>query len=555
MCRSVAQGLALAGLAVASATCADTTAPADTRTVATVRVDPDSVSIRVGHDLQMTALLLDSVGDTLTGRAVQWASADTGLATVSPTGLVTGRSPGHVDVVATAGTVAGRAFLTVLTPVGWVGPVPDTATLVPSGTLELDVVVRGSTGVLSDRPVIWTSADTAIVTVDADGRLTARTAGATLVTPASEGVTSPNPARVVVSLAGYVALGSGPEADHTCAIDSQGGVRCWGNNFYGQLGNGTTKQDPGVAWTGAMPYPTGVINVGGFIQAAGGGGFTCGLVRAFAGATVGWASCWGTGSDYRLGNASTSDVSSPVFVRFGGLASSMTTGFEHGCLIAEADSLAYCWGETGIGAVPWTSFPSLKFTAASGGYHATCGLLTDSAAYCWGNIVGPGRHDGPFLAVTMGSEHACAIRADSTAVCWGRNDFGQLGDGTTAQRTTPVPVVGANKFTALAGGDRSTCGIAIAGAVLCWGANDHGQLGTAAVGVVCQSLPCRTVPGQVSDPLGVPLAAQRLALGSVHGCVLNADQRVYCWGGNSAGQVGDGTLTDRFMPVQVVGQH
>ena len=554
MCRSMARSIAAVVAGVLTVTCTESTAPpVDTRTVATIIVAPDSISMRVGFDLQMTAVLLDSTGDTLTDRPVQWTSSDTTLATVTVTGLVTAHQPGHVLIQARADTAVGHVLLTVLTPVSWVGPIPDTATLVPNGELALGVEVRGPGGVLSDRLVTWSSSDTSVVVVDSQGHLTARAAGVALVTPTSEGVASPSPARIVVALAQYVALGSGPEADHTCAIESLGGVRCWGNNFSGQLGNGTFKSDSGIPFMGAVPYPTGVIDQGGFIALSGGGWFTCGLVASFPGATTGAASCWGDGGDFRLGNGSIRNVPVPGYVRFNSLVASLTTGFEHGCLIAAADSLLYCWGETGIGAEPQLVSPTLKFAAVSGGYHATCGQLVDSAAYCWG-MVGAGQHNGPFVAVTMGSEHACAIRTDSTAVCWGKNDLGQLGDSTTTARTAPVPVRGGYRFTALAGGNRSTCGITTTGAVVCWGGNDRGQLGGTA-GDVCQGLPCRLVPGPVADPPGATLDAQHLVLGTAHACVLNADQRVYCWGWNVAGQLGDGTTVDRSTPVRVVGQN
>lgn len=553
MSRSIGRGIAAVAVGVLTVTCTESTAPpVDTRRVATIVVAPDSISMRVGFDLQMTAVLLDSTGDTLADRAVQWTSTDTTLATVTATGLVTAHERGHVIVRARADTAAGEALLTVLTPVGDVSPIPDTATLVPGGELSLSVEVRGFGELLSDRLVTWTSSDTSIVVVDAEGHLTARATGVALVTPASEGV-STDPARVVVALARYVALGSGPEADHTCGIDSQGGVRCWGNNFSGQLGNGTFKWDSGLPQMGSVPSPTGVINQGDFITLSGGGYITCGVVASFPGATTGAASCWGDGGDYRLGNGSIENVPVPSYVRFRGVVASLTAGFEHGCLVAAADSLLYCWGETGQnGGEPWLVSSTLKFATVSGGYHATCGLLADSAAYCAG-IFGAGQHSGPFIAVAMGSEHACAIRTDSTAVCWGKNDYGQLGDGTTTTRTAPVPVGGGYRFAALAGGNAFTCGITTTGAVVCWGGNDRGQLGATA-GDVCQSVSCRLVPGPVADPPGATLNAQRVVLGTAHACVLNADQRVYCWGWNVAGQLGDGTTVDRSTPVRVVGQ-
>jgi alpha-tubulin suppressor-like RCC1 family protein len=81
------------------------------------------------------------------------------------------------------------------------------------------------------------------------------------------------------------------------------------------------------------------------------------------------------------------------------------------------------------------------------------------------------------VAIATGGGHSCALRVDGTAACWGDNLVGQLGDGTTITRLTPVNVQGITGLTALAAGQDHTCALRADGSMACWGANGHGQLG------------------------------------------------------------------------------
>jgi alpha-tubulin suppressor-like RCC1 family protein len=144
--------------------------------------------------------------------------------------------------------------------------------------------------------------------------------------------------------------------------------------------------------------------------------------------------------------------------------------------------------------------------------------------------------------VTAGDRHACAIRDDGTAWCWGRNDFGQLGDGTTEDRTSPVQVSGANlpRFAAIAAGADHTCARAEDGSVWCWGSNKDRQLGLAFSG---SDLPPVLTPAQVSGLSG----AKQIAVGRAHSCALLGGGNVSCWGAYNAGQIG----SDRGTPATV----
>jgi alpha-tubulin suppressor-like RCC1 family protein len=138
--------------------------------------------------------------------------------------------------------------------------------------------------------------------------------------------------------------------------------------------------------------------------------------------------------------------------------------------------------------------------------------------------------------------HACQVNGDGTVRCWGVNRSGELGDGTTNDRSSPVSVSGLTNAVVVAAGGAHTCALLAGGAVRCWGLNDHGQLGDG-------TTTSRSSPVSVSG-LGNAVA---IAAGDLHTCALLADGTVRCWGRNDAGQLGDGTTTNRLFPVSVSG--
>jgi alpha-tubulin suppressor-like RCC1 family protein len=146
------------------------------------------------------------------------------------------------------------------------------------------------------------------------------------------------------------------------------------------------------------------------------------------------------------------------------------------------------------------------------------------------------------LVVTAGGSHSCALLPPSgTVKCWGLNSSGQLGDGTTTSRVTPVAVSGLSNASVLSAGGFHTCAVA-AGTVKCWGRNASGQLGN---GTTTNRLTPTSVSG-LSGAVGVSAASD-------HTCARLSDGTAKCWGLNSSGQLGDGTTTRRLTPVTVVG--
>ncbi len=207
-----------------------------------------------------------------------------------------------------------------------------------------------------------------------------------------------------------------------------------------------------------------------------------------------------------------------------------------------------------------TGAPAPTFVAiAAGGYH-TCALTGGGAVKCWGYNSAGQLGDGTrtdrttpvdvlglasgVTAISAGYYHTCALMRLGGVKCWGANDFGQLGDGTHTSSATPVDAVGlATSVTAISAGGVSTCALTNADAVWCWGNNSAGQLGD---GTRTPS----SVPVAVS---GLASGVETIAAGPDHACAVVGGGGVKCWGNNGGGQLGDGTHTTSATPVDVLG--
>jgi alpha-tubulin suppressor-like RCC1 family protein len=202
---------------------------------------------------------------------------------------------------------------------------------------------------------------------------------------------------------------------------------------------------------------------------------------------------------------------------------------------------------------------------SAGGFH-TCALTDTGAVKCWGHNnrgqLGDGTGtdrttpvdvlgfpDGAAVVSAGGGEllgggHTCGVTALGGAVCWGRNEYGQLGDGTTADSVSPVAVVGLTAGVAdVHGGRWHSCALTISGGAKCWGWNGGGTVGDG-------SNTTRTTP---VDVVGLNNGVEALSTGGVHSCAVTVSGGVKCWGMNTTGQVGDGTSNNhRTAPVDVL---
>ena len=222
--------------------------------------------------------------------------------------------------------------------------------------------------------------------------------------------------------------------------------------------------------------------------------------------------------------------------------------------------LASGWGSPTpklIDALMPTTPPVPTLSVAGGSLHS-CAVRLDGTAYCWGDNSSGQLGDGTTiertspvkvplplraLQIAAGGGHTCALLSDQTVSCWGDNFDGQVGNGATGSPVlSPAPVQGLTGATSIAVGEAFNCAIAAGGTVWCWGDNFSGQIGD---GTVVK----RPTPVQVPGLTGV----QSIALGGVHACAVLSGGTVSCWGANLAGQLGDGTTTDRHSPTTVPG--
>lgn len=148
----------------------------------------------------------------------------------------------------------------------------------------------------------------------------------------------------------------------------------------------------------------------------------------------------------------------------------------------------------------------------------------------------------PSSGAAAGGQSSCAVRADATAWCQGRNDFGQLGDGTTTLRISPAQVIGTG-WSRIATGGSFTCGVKLDGTLWCWGLNNFGQLGGA-------DKATSILPRQV----GTATTWRDVSASWQHACATQSDGTAWCWGQNQRGQLGAGTTTTRSSgPTRVLG--
>jgi alpha-tubulin suppressor-like RCC1 family protein len=240
------------------------------------------------------------------------------------------------------------------------------------------------------------------------------------------------------SAASAIAAGTG----FTCALLVAGGVKCWGDNSLGELGNGTT---------GGHSYaPVDVSGLAsGVLDVAAGGLHACAL------STAGGPSCWGANDDGQLGDGTTTPWNVPVEVT--GLSSgvaSVNLGGGHTCALLSTTGIK-CWGRNDFG--------------------GELGDGTNTNRYTPVDVLGLG---SGVAVVAAGGAHTCALLAGGGIKCWGSNGNGNLGDGTTTDRNAPIDVPGlASGVMDVDAGGAHTCAIMTGGTVKCWGFNVYGQVG------------------------------------------------------------------------------
>jgi alpha-tubulin suppressor-like RCC1 family protein len=283
---------------------------------------------------------------------------------------------------------------------------------------------------------------------------------------------------------------------HTCALLNTGGVKCWGNNDDGQIGNNAQSST-------AVLAPTDVVNAtSGIVAISAGAYHTCALT------TGGGVKCWGDNVTGGVGNdTSSNDVLTAQNVY--GLTSGVkqiTTGLGHSCALTTSGGVK-CWGNNYFGQLgdgntdTESDRPvnvvglSSGVAAITAGYSFTCALLTTGAVKCWGDnyyrSLGAGSTENEVTDVLQvtgltsgvakleaGQDHACVVLTGGTVKCWGRNSDGQTGIGSSSTSVDAPPTSGIlSSIANVNPGGFFSCALSTVGDVMCWGNNQYGQMG------------------------------------------------------------------------------
>ena len=410
-----------------------------------------------------------------------------------------------------------------------VGPQP--ATLVPGASMTCS-----ASHIVTNEDV---DSGSYVNTASGDSDQTAPTTSSVTVnfTPDNPPTPDPQPTPIVVrpsvAFTGFIPLTGGEThaiaagIAHTCAITPEGGVRCWGNNTYGQLGDGTNT---------ASNVPVKVAGIAGGTTIVAGGNHTCVLT----GNDV-W--CWGQNSQGQLGDGTTSNRNAPVKVLSG--AVDITAGLDYTCAVMTYGQVM-CWGnndqgQLANGSKTDSTRPALAelitgISNVDAGQNSSCGITAGGLLRC---------------VIRNSTDNLSAQSLDTTLDV----AVNRFGSAVIALNGEGVPVIfkSGNQQTVdnvknvwdIDGGSEHTCALLRDGTVKCWGSNTYGQLGQ-------NSWISSSIPEKV---LNVSSAWQ-LAVGQNHACVLiksdsPSEKDIQCWGLNTDGQLGNGTNVNSAMPVFV----
>jgi len=333
-------------------------------------------------------------------------------------------------------------------------------------------------------------------------------------------------------------------SNHTIALKSDGTVWSWGNNEFGQLGDGTTTN---------RHTPVQVQNLNNVVAITSGNYYTMALRND---GTV-WS--WGNNEFGQLGDGTTINRYIPVQVRNLNNIMSVEAGNSHAVSLRN-DGTVWTWGNNDAGqlsdgtrthsSTPLQVHNLNDVTEITAGFNCTIVLRNDGTVWAWGRNFSGQLGDGTSIsrttpvqvqnlnnitAIAAGSGHTLALRNDGTVWAWGNNNSGQLGDNTRISRHTPVQVQGLNDVVTINAGNSHTVALRNNGSAWVWGNSPGNSI----------------VPVQVQNLDNVI----KISSGLFHIIALRSDNTVHTWGWNFSGQLGDGTIGVSDAPVQVLGEN
>ncbi|HEX3706514.1 MAG TPA: Ig-like domain repeat protein [Mycobacteriales bacterium] len=322
------------------------------------------------------------------------------------------------------------------------------------------------------------------------------------------GSTTPNPTPGLASFpAGTTIVAVASGSAHTLALGSDGTVYAWGDNTYGELGNGTATSSTTPV---AVTFPAGTTVTA----------LAAGYVDSLALTSTGQVYAWGYNNAGQLGNGSTAVAAvTPTLVSIpaGVTIKAIAAGFAHDLALTSAGAV-YAWGYNNVGQLGNGTLTTSRTPVLVSALTAT--------------------------AIAAGYEDSLAVTSTGGVDGWGYNALAQLGDGTITNRSVPTATklpVGVTA-TAVATGFAHSLALGSDGSVYSWGYNNDGQLGTGSTAVA-------GAPAAVSLPAGTTATAITANLGD--GYALTPSGDVYAWGDNAYGELGTGSTSPATSNVPV----
>jgi alpha-tubulin suppressor-like RCC1 family protein len=202
------------------------------------------------------------------------------------------------------------------------------------------------------------------------------------------------------------------------------------------------------------------------------------------------------------------------------------------------------------GASPASADSFADWSSISGNYEHTCGIRHGGKLYCWGSDSQGEVGDGPadlavsprrigtfedWANVSTGLAHTCGVRTNGKLYCWGANWNGQLGNGSTNPSDVPLRIGTSEDWANVSTGQGHTCGVRTTGELYCWGSDNHGQVGDGG----------GFDPNSITSPkrIGTFEDWANVSAGAAYTCGVRKNGKLYCWGYDDRGQVGDGDAT------------
>ena len=505
---------------------------------------PDSIPNHT--TIHLGASVVDGAGRPNPLAIIDWASSDSTIATVTPSGELTARARGTAWIRARSSGFTDSILVRVTPVLAKLVITPADTTVAPEGAVRFEATLFDSDGLpVTGVPITWSSTDTLTASIDSTGTATPRVLDSTLIRASANGIAG----TAVVRAGGRFRWISIVGRYGVCAGVVGGGTYCGGDPWWTGWGRECTE----IAYADCQwfaPMPVSLDTADGAIGSDAFYALNWCVLRP------GRALCWGGVGDGIMVPGSTSDIRTVHEVPGLPALDTLALGATHACGISAGAVL--CWGDGAYGAIGDSTcmhtgcgphvVEGLSATALGASRARTCAALTTGRVACWGkgfdndpgtsqwiSSATPVELDSVTnaVAIAMNDATACALSGTGEVWCWGSSYVGELGNGVPYGNTdlTPRRVNGVPPLRAIAAGDRQYCGLDAGGDAWCWGLAGLSSWPGPFIGAVAchdgyTDGYCRFTPANVAPEHRF----LTLSLGGLGVCGLATDGIAYCWG-------------------------